>query len=821
MRKSKSGLFIFTLVLFICLYFRSFNIDFPQLYQQAENDIILRVRKEAAAAIEAKFPSYSSLTKSRLIEKSVADYKKSDLFAFETDAKYSKLKEDYQDKNKQTFLQELDCWHWAHYTQNILQLGHPWDKQEGNRKIDSLMLSPLGSTIIWPQFLFYFSAFLYKAFCLIWPIPLFTFLFYLPLFYTFCLLTLVFLFSRRYLGDASAIIACLVVGLAPIFLSRSLAGWFDTDVLNLIFPFLVVWAYLTAQNSPSVKRAVFWLALSGFWVGLFCATWLFWWISYFIIIFYEIVAYFFLPGEKLSSRLQRILLFSLFSAAWIFIFCRQAPFLALPQQFFSSLLLNDSQAGSVWPNTFFTVSELRKVDIWGICRLVGSEPLFFSGLASMVLLFLKRKKYASFKQRVIIIFVAWFALMLFACTKGSRFVIFLLIPLGICFGCLMEDLVYAPPRKNKLFFNLLIVLILLVTLLPLVRSAEKKAKESLPMMDRQWYALLEHLRLNTPQDAVINSWWDYGDWFTAVANRPVIIDGHTQEYPQSYWMAKALLSDSEEEAIAILRMLNNAANQPFETINRYLHDPYKSLFILKKALARPQETSKILEQYLPAEAAKEVGAMLLAKPKHKAYFIVDGTMIFKMPAISYLGTWDAAKVYLAKNMKKGRVNLDGLVSMGIEKEHAKLIYEEAKVIPKKGLSQWASRPLKFYSKEIPGEKFAGSIIFKDFMAYSPESKEIKFFSRLKSEEGGKIKEFYLFENNQVVKKSGQANGKSPAALIYNNNTDYYVVVLSPPLAQSLFTRLYFLDGKGLKHFLPFYQENNSDGFIKVFEIIWE
>jgi len=689
------------------------------------------------------------------------------------------LPQKYQDENGRTFLAELDCWHWARYTQNVVDLGHPGDKIINAKPIDALMLSPLGAEVIWPRLLFYLSAFLYQALGLFWPLPLFTFLFYLPLLFSAGLFLLLFLFCRRYWGNITAIIACLTVGLAPVLINRSSAGWFDTDILNLIFPLLTVWAYLLAQQARGARRAVAWLILSGLWLGLFSFTWLYWWFIYFIIMFYEVISCFLAPGEQFRQRAARVLAFSLFSAGWVFVFCRAEPFFALPRQFFSSLFLNDAGIGSVWPNTFTTVDELRKPGLGEIARLTGSEPLFFSGLASIVLLFLRRKNYGLFKQRAIALFACWFALMFFACGKGARFVIFLLIPLGVYFGWMMEELVSGAWAKRRLFSRLIVMLILLLSLTPLFFSALKAADKNLPMMNRTWYSVLQRMRDQTPAGSVINSWWDYGDWFTTVSRRPVIFDGHTQEYPQSYWMARVLLSDSEAEAIAILRMLNNAANRPFEIVNQYLRDPRRSLFILKQALSRPQEAGRILRQYLPLAAVKELEIMLLAKPKHKAYFVVDDSMPAKMPAISYLGNWPAGK----------------------------------------GRNKSSAGVLKFYSGRISGEKFGCSVVFKDIMAYLPESREAKFFRP-----GGENRpvEFYLFENNRLVKKTGQRSGDSAGtALVYNENKDYYAILLSPPLAESLFVRLFYLNGAGLKYFAPFYQVNNSDNSIKIFEILWE
>jgi asparagine N-glycosylation enzyme membrane subunit Stt3 len=79
-----------------------------------------------------------------------------------------------------------------------------------------------------------------------------------------------------------------------------------------------------------------------------------------------------------------------------------------------------------------------------------------------------------------------------------------------------------------------------------------------------------------------------------VAKRRVIFDGQTQHIPQAYWMAKVFLTDSEKKAIAILRMLDNGANQAFELINREISDPFQAVKLLEKALETDKKSAKEL-----------------------------------------------------------------------------------------------------------------------------------------------------------------------------------------------------------------------------------
>ena len=94
--------------------------------------------------------------------------------------------------------------------------------------------------------------------------------------------------------------ACLFVGLAPVFLDHSVAGWFDMDILNLTFPLLIAWSYLNifpaspfplpcgrGQGGKNNKAVLLWTFIAAFWIGLFSFTWVGWWFIFLIIIIYE------------------------------------------------------------------------------------------------------------------------------------------------------------------------------------------------------------------------------------------------------------------------------------------------------------------------------------------------------------------------------------------------------------------------------------------------------------------------------------------------------------------------------------------------------
>ena len=61
-----------------------------------------------------------------------------------------------------------------------------------------------------------------------------------------------------------------------------------------------------------------------------------------------------------------------------------------------------------------------------------------------------------------------------------------------------------------------------------------------------WLETLEWIKLNTPEDAVIASWWDYGYWITTMSERNTIIDNATLETITIEKMANMFMGTPED-----------------------------------------------------------------------------------------------------------------------------------------------------------------------------------------------------------------------------------------------------------------------------------
>ncbi|MGQ0794746.1 MAG: STT3 domain-containing protein [Nitrosopumilaceae archaeon] len=75
------------------------------------------------------------------------------------------------------------------------------------------------------------------------------------------------------------------------------------------------------------------------------------------------------------------------------------------------------------------------------------------------------------------------------------------------------------------------------------------------MATNDWPASMEWIKLNTPEDSVIASWWDYGYWITTLGERTTLADNATISTDRIVTMAQMLLS-SPDKGWEILQQLD-------------------------------------------------------------------------------------------------------------------------------------------------------------------------------------------------------------------------------------------------------------------------
>ena len=123
-----------------------------------------------------------------------------------------------------------------------------------------------------------------------------------------------------------------------------------------------------------------------------------------------------------------------------------------------------------------------------------------------------------------------------------------------------------------------------------------------------WPAAMEWLQNNTPKDAVIASWWDYGYWITTVGNRISLADNATIDSEKIKNIATMFLSDPD---------------QSWEIL-RELDADYVLVYIAAQKLTPPGEDPAYYILQGGADESKKQWFMRIAEVPESRYLHPDG-----------------------------------------------------------------------------------------------------------------------------------------------------------------------------------------------------
>src|SRR3990167_1587637 len=142
-------------------------------------------------------------------------------------------------------------------------------------------------------------------------------------------------------------------------------------------------------------------------------------------------------------------------------------------------------------------------------------------------------------------------------------------------------------------------------------------------------------------------------------------------------------------------------------------------------------------------------------------------------------------------------------------------YQEAFLIKADNLDDWLSARLQFYSPLVNGKKNQEAVIFDNGFIYKPKEKAIY------STNGRIPRSLFIFEDGEVKEIVYSNANVSYSALVSQEGEDgYKCILLDQELGKSMFSRIYFFKGKGLRHFKSFIDVEEGNRFIRIYDILW-
>ncbi|MFT4250452.1 MAG: STT3 domain-containing protein [Candidatus Woesearchaeota archaeon] len=244
---------------------------------------------------------------------------------------------------------------------------------------------------------------------------------------------------------------------------------------------------------------------------------------------------------------------------------------------------------------------------------------------------------------------------LFATTSGVRFLLLLVPPIAMGFGFfagwmvelankLAEDIEWQPMIATTIVALIMAVLLFAPVTANLYERADRVAHNHVPSMNDAWWDALTEIKENSSEDAIITSWWDFGHWFKAIAERRVTFDGATQNRPAAHWVGKMFLTNDYDESLQILRMLNCGHNTAYEVIQERIQNPARSYDTTLEVLNQtPQQARTALEElgFSEEEITQILDATHCEPPE--SFVIVSEDMVGKAGVWGYFGGWDFDK----------------------------------------------------------------------------------------------------------------------------------------------------------------------------------
>jgi dolichyl-diphosphooligosaccharide--protein glycosyltransferase len=463
-----------------------------------------------------------------------------------------------------------------------------------------------------------------------------------------------------------------------------------------------------------------------------------------------------------------------------------------------------------------------------------------------------------------IFLVLWFLATTFASTKGIRFTLLLVpafaIGLGISFGALLKygrELISKNLKVNRLVTSALIIIILIMALgiIPVPASACGKipgthiwcnalntARSELPSLNDAWRTSLERIKDDSKEDAIINSWWDFGHWFKFWADRAVTFDGTSQNTPQAHWIGKVLLTNNEKTAVGILRMLDcsggatGGGTAAFGLISEKVNDGTETVSILNNIISKDKEGArKILKENFNDKEINVILEQTHCQPPEN-YFITSEDMVGKSGVWAHFGSWDFERGLIYNTLKKKEYSNNVQKSseflqerFGYSEKRAEDFYYEVQSITDSNqanswIAPWPSYAGSTSCSRISNETFGCDIsgiplIFNpttnEMYAESSTGKVYPHKVSIQTEEGVTLKQY---DESTIP----LGNGRQLGIALIKNGDSYSAVAMDSDLSGSMFTRMFYQEGAGLKHFKKFSDERAFiGGRIIVWKVDWE
>ncbi|HOQ20584.1 MAG TPA: STT3 domain-containing protein, partial [Methanothermobacter sp.] len=282
-------------------------------------------------------------------------------------------KQFYKDQSGLPYFSEMDSYYNYRLTMNYLNKGMLGDTKVNGEDWDLHSYYPPGRPVDYPPLIVYVTSFAYRIVNIFGDYPLTVVAYWIgAVIGSLCVIP-AYLFTRRISNDYGGIAAAIIIGLTPVYVSHTYAGFFDTDMFNMILPLLFVWLFVESINADTLKRRLTFLVGAIISILLFSMAWV-GYIFYVALIGAFIIVYFILrhlmgvERETYKSRIEWLvnqrelsmfLLLIIIGGLLLGLLRGFPALIGSISGLFSGVQLQATAQTTAYPNVYVSVSELQ------------------------------------------------------------------------------------------------------------------------------------------------------------------------------------------------------------------------------------------------------------------------------------------------------------------------------------------------------------------------------------------------------------------------------------------------------------------------------
>lgn len=718
------------------------------------------------------------------------------------------------------YLLGSDSYYFLWLTNNVIQTGQVADKKEGSRFFARAMAAPVGQ---WEPYTFHphIGSWVWRVMKAFYPdVPVSRAAAYTPLvLVAWCLLA--FFIACRLMGCSvlATSLSAMMLMMAAIFVKRSTFAWYDSDPYNVLFPIICAACFFRAVLATSSWQR--WIAVGALGVvsvmySLFWQGWIFTpavlGVGLAGIAFYNAVVRRTWTGVKEKGWMILILI-STILLGLIGLYGWQQIMFLVNEAVDGVRLLVSAEKISLWPDLFVAVGELHPSD-WDYIVEYAGGPLFLMGVLGSVVVaglrLLSRRQNPM--NDLLIVLLVWASIALVMTFSAQRFALLLIVPCAFLFAWGFDALIrWLKSRSPSSWPRWMMPLIMTAIVVGAggwtwFQGHHKVSTLLNPIFNDTWHRALTKINNDTPQDAIVNSWWPPGHFVKAVAQRRVIFDGASIKSPEAYWLTNALLASTEAEALGILRMLNTSSVKATEFLHDELGWPLSKVAPFLKTILTmtPSQALVWASSQMEIDEAQLLIRMTHASPP-PVYVMIYNEMMQEPGIWAMFHKWDFKKIEAIQDDPELARRAPSKKSDDYKDFFWKLV----------GGMYRASPPLKLLQQR------SDAWIFEEGLIINPDTKQA-LMSSTQFGRGIPYSVFYLKDGEVQERVMPKATLGYSIVLFQKPDGSYQAMLMDHVLAGSLLVRLYLFNGAGLSHFTLFDDQHDLSQrtVIKTFEVQW-